>query len=135
MLTQALRRFALPLFALIGGCSEQYTFTYDVTIADEVEFAEGATLRMSEGTSADDPAGIEGIEDIEASLASDERSVRDEGFACCMFSNEVNLFAYIDLDDSGSWDEGEPWGADPNNPVTIDDDGYVSAITVAPDET
>lgn len=121
------------LLAPLCGCSAQYTFAYDITIADEVEVVQGATLRMSQGSSPTDLDQLKPHDDLEETLTDAQRSVQADGSVCCAPNNRVNLFAYIDLDDSGSWDAGEPWGADPGNPIAIDDDGYVSEITVAPD--
>ncbi len=108
MLVANLKRLVLPLIVVLGGCSELYEFTYDVTIADDVEVEAGMTVRMAMGTSPTDPGQLDDLDETEEDLGQGERKVQAIGTACCQFLNEVNLFAYIDLDDSGSWDEGEP---------------------------
>ena len=79
-------------------------------------------------------AGIDTIEDPkEATTSADTRDYQDEGQVCCGPTETVSLYAFLELNDNGSWDGGEPWGADPNNPVTIEDDSYVSTIVVEND--
>ena len=125
--------FALTLAGALSlaACSYLWTYKYEVSVAADVSLDAGATLVMAQ---APGDAGIDTIEDPkEATTSADTRDYQDEGQVCCGPTETVSLYAFLDLNDNGSWDGGEPWGADPNNPVTIEDDSYVSTIVVEND--
>jgi hypothetical protein len=125
---------ATLLFSTLAtaACSYAFEYSFDVTIADDVELTADAQLMMVEGN--DD--GLEGaFPSDQADLEPDTRDYRGSGSTCCSPSETVYLYAFIDLDGNEEWDAGEPWGEDPNNPVVIEDDGYVGEILVELDDT
>ena len=125
------RLFSLAVVALsTTACSSVFRYALGVTVADNVELVGGSRVVMTKGELPDDPSLLEPLEDS-ADIRTGEREYAGEGGVCCSTSGErVNLFAFIDLNANEVWDEGEPWGADPNNPVHIDDDDYHSSIVV-----
>ena len=119
---------------VVTACSASYMYEFAVTISEEVILEDDPPLRFVESHDPfleDAPKTYAGEHDYEKTAA---RTYEGESAACCNPNGEtVYLFAYIDLNRNDSWDPGEPWGEDPNNPVEIDDDGYRSEILVEPD--
>lgn len=108
----------------------------EATIADEVEVLEGAELVFVSSDSDNISYASEWIDGNSrevVTLSEDERTGQGDTFA--ELGEARNFFAFLDLDGSESWDPGEPWGADPNNPVTFreGDDYYESMIVVETD--
>lgn len=128
-------RLALAL-AIVIACSSSYDFTIRATLAPDLVVPDGAEVVMG-GSSLDESDGS--IFDVRgrggpARTMDGVRSFERESSVCCSAGGDtLNIYAYIDLDGSLTWDPGEPWGADPNNPVRIDESGYVSEIEIVED--
>ena len=116
----------------LGGCSYLWTYSYRVTIDSALSAPEGTSVVMVQASDVK-PLGDAQFQ-AKAPLAAGERSVVGEGKTCCSPVEVVYLFAFLDLDGDDVWDQDEPWGADANNPVTIDKDGYVSSIAIVAPE-
>ncbi len=135
-----MKRLAAGLLCLVPmvsvlACSYSYVFEYDVTIAPSVDTSGelgGARVLMVAGS------GESSIEEtaVDGDVAFDPAtsSYSGEGRTCCSPGESMSLYAFIDLNGNELWDAGEPWGEDPNNPVDIDDDGYVAKIVIEADE-
>jgi len=131
-------RYTLPIISgwlalsSLASCSYLWTFQVDVTVADDVALTEGAAVRLvygGEGLTLDEISH----DGTFLMLETDRRDYEMEGSVCCAPVEVLMLYAYVDLDDNQTWDDGEPWGADPNNPVTIDDNDYVGSILLEND--
>lgn len=122
---------ALTLSTLAtAACSYAWQYAFEVTVADDVELPEGAKIVMAESAEDDISTAYGEAHDVEA----DRRDYAGEGSTCCSPSETLYLFAYVDLNDDGEWNAGEPWGEDRDNPVVIEDDGYVSEILIENDD-
>ena len=134
-----MRARALWLVALVGvavACSESYEYTVRATLAAGLVVPDGAEVVLG-GSSLDNGDGsIFAVRGRGAPIRTGEgvTMFEDTSSVCCTAGGDtINIYAYVDLDGSLTWDPGEPWGADPNNPVTIENDDYVSTIVVAAD--
>jgi|SRR5690606_18348463 len=119
------------------ACSYLWHVTLDITIAEDVEIPEGAQLVIIQDGQAptpdgrepaDAPWGVVATETIELDQAEDARTHRYEGSTCCSPVETNYSWAFLDLDRDGEYDEGEPYGADPNNPVEVDDEYEVAFV-------
>lgn len=63
-------------------------------------------------------------------LGSDTPSYRSEGITCCAPTVSRSFYAFVDLDGDEAWDDDEPWGENPNNPVELSADGYASVVVI-----
>ena len=118
---------ALTLSTLTtAACSYVWEYAFEVSVAEDVELPEGAQIVMAESSEDDITTAYGEAHDV----VMDRRDYTGEGSTCCSPSETVYLFAYVDLDGNDQWDEGEPWGEDPNNPIVIEDDDYVSEILI-----
>lgn len=115
---------------VLGACSRIYPYDVDVTIAQDVEAPGDTELMLASGP---EPELADAYIDGSVPLSQAGRSYRYE--AESLNATKVYLFAFVDLDGSETWDPGEPWGEDPNNPVYLDSDNrYTGKIVVEPDE-
>ncbi len=127
-------RFAVLLTLLAPACSYLYPYSYELSISEDVEapsdaevvFAWSRTTELIDAHATDfvpvDEIGERYVLETEASGPSRQGEL------------ELSFFAFIDLDGSGAWDPGEPWGEDPNNPVVFGIDGYRASIVIDPDD-
>ena len=121
------------------GCSYAYTVILDVEIAPDVEIPEGVALIViqtdeppEEGRTPDDaPWGVALSESVV--LDADQRAHTYEGGTCCSPAETNYSWAYLDLDNDGVYDEGEPYGADPDNPVEVEADYQVTLVVRNPE--
>ncbi|MCH9683961.1 MAG: hypothetical protein K0V04_21185 [Deltaproteobacteria bacterium] len=126
---------AAVLITATHGCSYLWTVTLDIEIADDVDVPELARLIVvqtdqasnpDQRDPADAPWGVDATEIIE--LGADQRTHRFEGATCCSPVESNSSWAFLDLDRNGTYDEGEPYAADPNNPVEISADYAVTLV-------
>ena len=120
--------------ALLPGCSYSYKVQFSVTIAPEVEIPEGTSVGLVLVVSETRPELVTLSARSLISGPKDQPWTGEE-HVCCAPDPVVWNFAFLDLNDDGSWDEGEPIGEDPKNPVTLKDDEHSAAIRIekAPD--
>lgn len=121
--------FLAVLASLVPGCSYETAYEYDVFVAPEVAVPSGATVHMVAVESPEDRFDASFIDD-EMVVVPEARMVAGEGVACCLRSEVRSFYAFVDLNGDGDWDEDEPWGEDPDNPVTLKQDGYVATIVI-----
>lgn len=124
-------RSVAALALLLAACSYSWTYEVQVQVADEVTLSADVPVIML----ATEGAGeIDEATEVASEVTVDgQRSYSGSGTTCCAPTADVSLFAFLDLDGSGRWETGEPWGADPNNPITIENDDYVGTIVIAND--
>lgn len=115
------------IFALPVACSTEFPTTFRVTTSEGATIPPETTIVMGIAD-VDDVAAIEPL--VEVSALGDDGRAEAETFSSSPFSNTY-LFAFADLNGDGEWSEGEPWGADPNNPVYGGIDEYTSNIELA----
>ncbi|WP_157595114.1 hypothetical protein [Plesiocystis pacifica] len=127
---------------VLVACTLSYTVEYQVSVAEDVDLSGEPTLVLAmldedESGSQAERSDTERLTDAYSidTLASsaDVRDYVRRTEALGSASTEFFLYAFLDLDGDGAWQPGEPWGVDPNNPVTIVEDGYESAITIEND--
>ena len=115
---------------VLGACSSIYPYEFDVAISEDVEAPGDAELLLA---SSFEPELAEANIDASVPLSEAGQSYRQEGES--LNASKLYFFAFVDLDGSGSWEPGEPWGEDPNNPVSLKTDrSYTAEIVVEPDE-
>lgn len=129
-MTLRLASFAAAATALLASACSYYgwTFAYDVTLDETLDVSDDVTVVMASNEFGSDieTANVDGTEQ----RTSAEQRITGQGMTCCSPSTTISLFAFADLNDNDTWDEGEPWGEDPNNPVDIERDGYVATIVI-----
>ncbi len=112
----------------VAACSEVVYQSWDVTIDNAVEVPDGSQVLMVRSQS-------DAIEDgnvvTEVDVSEDERRATTKPTSIATGSS-VYIFAFLDLDGSGAWEAGEPWGEDADNPVKMDGD-HDSVFTIGPD--
>lgn len=117
------------IFLAPVACSTEFPTTFRVTVSDDASVPPETTIVMGIADN-DDVATIVPL--VEASELGDDGRVVAETFSQSPFSNTY-LFAFADLNGDGVWNEGEPWGADDNNPVYGGIDEYTSNIKIDAD--
>ena len=134
LVSSTARRFAVGGLLAFLACSVSYSYTVRATLAPSVSVPEGTGVILGAASTTDGDGSIFEVEGP-AVIAGEGDTVfeREDAVCCSTGGDTVNFYAYVDVDGNGRWDEGEPWGADPNNPVLIDDDGYVSEIVIDQD--
>jgi hypothetical protein len=115
----------------LASCSYSWSYDYRVTIAEDVVVDGTAKVIMVSSEGSDDI--VDARADAEEDFDDPDREYAGGGATCCSPSATMHFFAYLDLDADETWDEDEPWGADPNNPVEIAEDGYVAEIVIESD--
>jgi hypothetical protein len=122
---------------MVQACSYLWAVKLDIEIAEGVEIPANGRLVIVQGyypprsdapaEPADAPWGHSATKTL--TLVSDRRSYAYEGATCCSPVETTYSYVYIDLDLDGTYDAGEPYGADPGNPVKVEAD-YSAKITV-----
>lgn len=131
----------LSLVAMLtAACSSSYLVEMTLTIDDSVAIAEGDVLMMvatesapikPDESSADAPWGQLGDPIF---LVEGERLIQDKTSVCCAPEPTVYVYAFIDQNNSGAFEAGEPYAADPRNPIKLDDDYRTELTLVAGDD-
>ncbi len=125
-----MRRLSIALcatLALVPACSYCFSTTYRVTVAEDVDVPPDTAIVMGHAE-VDDVAAALAV--VESTRLRDDGRLEAEGPPDAHDETPMYLFAFVDLDGDGAWTEGEPWGADPNNPVTHDCSQYYAYIDI-----
>jgi hypothetical protein len=124
------RLLAPPLLIAVMACDlgTAYGYGYDVVIAEGVLYEPDATVVMIASPGSGDIA--DGDADATSRVGNTENSFSGSGTAPCDDTCSMSFFAFLDTDHDGRWDTDEAWGEDPDNPVELQDDGYVATIVI-----
>ncbi len=126
---------AAVMITVTQACSYAWAVTIDVEIADDVDVPESAQLVVIQTDQAppedermpdDAPWGAEASDTT--TLGAEQRTYTYEGGTCCSPVETNYSWAYLDLDGNGEYDPGEPYAADPDNPVEVDADYAVTLV-------
>ncbi len=127
---------SLSFLPLLASCSANYDLSLDLAIASGIDLSAG-TLQIvvsyeapvpPSGASDDKPWGLAPRASLELEDGTREYHLDTE--VCCEISPTRWIFAFVDQNDNGSYDAGEPVGADLRNPVNIESD-YSATITIS----
>ncbi len=127
------------LVTAVVACSYSWEVILDIEIAADVVLPTDARLVIVQGPDAADvagrapadaPWGVAATDTV--TLAADQRTHRFEGSTCCAPTETNFAWAFVDLDNDGTYDAGEPYGADPGNPVEVSADYTVKLVVQNP---